>query len=239
LVVAEETINTGSEWRVWEVSRVRASPLKLVVKTDMAVRPEHGAEWRRLAGLQKRALRGREKKLARIAAELKRVKECAGLPRHVAEDAESLARRHLDAAVGLPPEAVAVALMWISAKAAGAPRPLDDFLRCSRADAQRVRRAVWRLMEVVKPERKPSLEDYVGVLAARVGLPAPVAKSALDILERNRRLLVGKNPWVWAAAALWLASPKRFGLLAVLAEAAGVSVAGVEDAAKKLKAQAK
>jgi len=46
LVVAEETIDTGPEWRVFderEKRRVRTAPLKLVVKTDMAVKPEHGA----------------------------------------------------------------------------------------------------------------------------------------------------------------------------------------------------
>jgi uncharacterized Zn finger protein (UPF0148 family) len=46
LVVAESTVDVGPEWRVFnerEKRRVRAAPLKLVVKTDMAVRPEHGA----------------------------------------------------------------------------------------------------------------------------------------------------------------------------------------------------
>jgi transcription initiation factor TFIIIB Brf1 subunit/transcription initiation factor TFIIB len=234
LVVVESAVDLRPEWRLSDVRRERAAPL--AVKTDMAVTPEHSAGWHMLAGLQKKALRGREKKLARIAAELKRIRECAGLPHHVAEEAESLARRHLDATVGLPPEAVAVALMWMAAKAAGAPRPLDDFLHCSRADAQRVRRAVWRLMEAVKLGRRLGIEDYVGMLAARVGLPAPVAKTALDILKRNRRLLAGKNPWVWAAAALWLAAPKEVGLLALLAEAAGASLEGVENAARRLRA---
>jgi hypothetical protein len=36
----------------------------------------------------------------------------------------------------------------------------------------------------------------VKTLEARAGLPASVAKGALDILERNRRILSGKNPWV-------------------------------------------
>ncbi|GEM_PF-2397408 len=44
LVVAEETIDTGPEWRSFDKEkRIRTAPLKLVVKTDMAVRLEHGA----------------------------------------------------------------------------------------------------------------------------------------------------------------------------------------------------
>jgi len=232
LVVVESAVDTRPEWRFVQVERERAAPL--AVKTDIAVKLEHGTEWRMLAGLQKKALRGREKKLARIAAELKRIKVCVGLPHHVVEEAESLVKKHLDAAVGLPPEAAAVALMWMAAKAAGVPRPLDDFLPCSRVDVEKVRRAVWRLMEAVRPAKTP-IEEYVKTVAARVGLPASVAKSAVDILERNRRLLVGKNPWVWAAAALWLVAPKRFGFLAALAEAAGASLEGIENAVKKLR----
>jgi transcription initiation factor TFIIIB Brf1 subunit/transcription initiation factor TFIIB len=59
----------------------------------------------------------------------------------------------------------------------------------------------WRLKEVMKLGRRP-IEDYVKTLAARVNLPAPVVKAAVELLERNRRVLAGKNPWVSAAAAL-------------------------------------
>jgi transcription initiation factor TFIIIB Brf1 subunit/transcription initiation factor TFIIB len=86
----------------------------------------------------------------------------------------------------------------------------------------------------VKQSRRPSVEDYVKTLAARVNLPAPVVKRALDILERNRRLLSGKNPWV-SAAALWLASFKRLGFLKALAEAAGTTTVSIRKAAGRMK----
>ncbi len=38
---------------------------------------------------------------------------------------------------------------------------------------------------------------------------------------------------MWAAAALWLAARRKPGLLEALAEAAGSSVVGVRDAARK------
>ncbi len=71
-------------------------------------------------------------------------------------------------------------------------------------------------------------------LAARVNLPASIARSAVELLERNRRLLFGKNPWA-SAAALWLASFKRLGLLKALAEAAGTTPTSIRKAAGRMK----
>ncbi len=93
----------------------------------------------------------------------------------------------------------------------------------------------WRLKEAMKLGRRPSAEDYVGTLAARVNLPGPVVKAAVELLERNRRVLAGKNPWVSAAAALWLASFKRLGLLKALAEAAGTTPVSIRKAAGRMR----
>jgi len=228
-------VDTGPEWCVFNQKRVGTAPLKLVIKTDMAVKPEHGARWRRLARFHRDTLHGRERRLAKIGGELRRVKECVGLPQHVAEEAEALVKKYFETVAGFPPEVVAVAVLWTAAKAAGMPRPLEDFLRCSKADERRVRRVAWRLKEAVKLGGKPSIEDYVRTLAARVNLPAPVVKAAVELLERNRRLLFGKNPWVSAAAALWLASFKKLGLLKRLAEAAGTTPASIRKAAGRMR----
>ncbi len=79
-----------------------------------------------------------------------------------------------------------------------------------KADEERVRKAAWRLKEA-RLGRRP-IEDCVKTLAAGVDLPASIARSAVELLERSRRVLAGKNPWV-TAAALWLASFKMLGLL--------------------------
>jgi transcription initiation factor TFIIB len=207
LVVAEAVVDVGPEWRSLDKEkRVRSAPFKLVVKTDMAVKPEHGMRWRRLARFHRETLHGYERRLVKIGGEIRRIRECAGLPESVVEEAESLVKKYFDVVGGFPPEVVAVAVLWTAAKAAGAPRPLGDLLRCSKVDERRVRRVAWRLKEVMKLGRRLSIEDYVGALAARVNLPASIVKAAVELLERNRRLLFGKNPWVSAAAALWLAS---------------------------------
>jgi transcription initiation factor TFIIIB Brf1 subunit/transcription initiation factor TFIIB len=201
----------------------------------MAVKPEHGVQWRRLAKFHRDTLHGYERRLSAIGAELKRIRECAGLPQSVTEEAESLVKKYFDVVGSLPPEVVAVAVLWTAAKVAGVPRPLEDFLKCSKAEERRVRKAAWRLKEEMRLGRRPSLEDYVKTLAARVNLPAAVVKAAVELLEKNRRVLFGKNPWVWAAAALWLASFKKLGLLKALAEAAGTTPASVRNAANRLR----
>jgi transcription initiation factor TFIIIB Brf1 subunit/transcription initiation factor TFIIB len=211
-----------------------AKTAPLVIKTDMAVKPEHGVQWRRLARFHRETLHGRERRLVKIGAELKRVKECVGLPQHAVEEAEALVKKYFDLVAGFPPEVVAVAVLWTAAKAAGAPRPLEDFLKCSKASERRVRKAAWRLKEEARLGRRP-IEDYVKALAARVNLPAPVVKSAVELLERNRRVLFGKNPWVSAAAALWLASLKRLGFLKALAEAAGTTPVSIRKAAGRMR----
>jgi transcription initiation factor TFIIIB Brf1 subunit/transcription initiation factor TFIIB len=153
----------------------------------------------------------------------------------VAEEAEAFVRQFFEVVAGFPPEVVAVAVLWTAAKATNAPRPLEDFLKCSKADESRVRKAAWRLKEVMKQSRSPSIEDYVKTLAVRVNLPAPIVKAAVELLEKNRKVLAGKNPWVWAAAALWLASFKKLGLLKALAEAAGTTTVSIRKAADRMK----
>ena len=103
-------------------------------------------------------------------------------------------KKYFEVVAGFPPEVVAVAVLWTATKVSGGPRPLEDFLKCSKAEERRSRRVAWRLKEEMRLGGKPSIKDYVKTLAARVGLPAPVVKSAVELLERNRRLLSGKNP---------------------------------------------
>jgi len=236
LVVAEAAVDMGPKWRSFDKEkRVRTAPFRLVVKTDMAVRPEHGVQWRRLARFHRETLHGFERRLVKIGAELRRIRECVGLPQSVVEEAEALVKKYFDTVAGFPPEVVAVAVLWTAAKAAGMPRPLEDFLKCSKASERRVRRVAWRLKEVMKLGRRPSIEDYVKMLAARVNLPAAVVKAAVELLERNRRVLFGKNPWVSAAAALWLASFKKLGLLKALAEASGATTVSIRKAAGRMR----
>jgi transcription initiation factor TFIIIB Brf1 subunit/transcription initiation factor TFIIB len=206
-----------------------------VNKTEIGVKAGHGPRWLALAGFYRDALHGREARLAAIGAEVSRVRECAGAPHRVAEAAMALVRRHIYELEGLSAGAIAVAALWLAARDLGEPRPLGDFLKCSKADKSAVKRAAWRLDELVRG-RRPPLEEYVKAVAARARLPAPVVRRALEILAGNRKAVVGRNPWVLAAAALWLATYKEHGMPIRLANAAGATVEGVKNAARCIKA---
>ena len=225
-------VDVGPEWRAYDASqlvRIRAAPLKLVSKTEIGVKAEHGARWLALASFYRDTLDWREARLASIGAEIGRVRECAGAPHRVAEAALALVRRHVHDLEGLSAGAVAVAALWLAARDLGGPRPLGDFLKCSKADKSAVRRAAWRLEEAARG-RRPPLEEYVRIVAARAGLPASYVRRALEILEENRRDAAGRNPWVLAAASLWLVTYKEYGMLMRLA--AGATVEGVKNAAR-------
>ena len=64
-----------------------------------------------------------------------------------------------------------------------------------------------------------------------VNLLASLVETALETLERNRRLLPSKNPWVWAA--LWPASFRRLGLLTMLPEATAPSIRNAASRMRK------
>jgi hypothetical protein len=61
--------------------------------------------------LYRETLHGYERRLAEIGGELKRIRECAGLPQHVVEEAEALLKKYFDVVGSLPPEVAAVALL--------------------------------------------------------------------------------------------------------------------------------
>jgi transcription initiation factor TFIIIB Brf1 subunit/transcription initiation factor TFIIB len=50
-------------------------------------------QWRRLAKFHRDTLHGRERRLVKIGGELKRIRECVGLPQRAVEEAEALVKR--------------------------------------------------------------------------------------------------------------------------------------------------
>ena len=184
--------------------------------------------------IKARAQTSHETNLARAAQELERLKGLTGAPRPCVEQALEIYKQALkkELATGWPVEAMAAAALYMACRMLKTPRPLDELMRFAR-DKAALRRAAWRLNELLKG-RRPPLEEYVKAVAARAGLPAAHVRRALEILEDNRKAVVGRNPWVMAAAALWLATYRR-GMLKRLAEAAGVSNVSIKNTARRMK----
>ncbi len=224
LVVGNATDVGAEQWGV---------PLKVANATVISAGPGHGLKWLALAKFQRGTLHGRERTLKTIQAEVMRLRSCVGLPQHIADEALIILRKHLDVAGGRP-EALALAALWLAARRAGVLRPLKEFLKCGRARRAEIWRAARKLVEAAKIVGRPNIKDYVRAVAARAGASAFVVEKALEIAERNRKLLAGKNPWVYAAAVLYVANKKR-GITA-FARAAGVTEVSVREAAKRLRA---
>ena len=94
--------------------RIRAAPLRLVNKTEIGMKAEHGPRWLALASFNRDALHGKEMRLASIGAEISRIRECAGAPHRVAEAAIALVRRHIYELEGLSAGAIAAAALWLA-----------------------------------------------------------------------------------------------------------------------------
>jgi hypothetical protein len=75
--------------------------------------PAHvsGTIFRRLIDVFTERLHGYERRLAEIGGELKRIKECVGLPQHVMEETEALLEKYFDVVESLPSEVAAAALL--------------------------------------------------------------------------------------------------------------------------------
>ena len=81
------------------------------------------------------------------------------------------------------------------------PRPISDFETYVES-LEKMKRIIRELSALVK--NVPRLEHYVAVIVARLNIPPFAAKSAIELLQRNKKVLQGRNPWAAAAAALWL-----------------------------------
>jgi len=68
------------------------------------------------------------------------------------------------------------------------------------------------------------------------GAPHRVAEAARALVRRHVHDLEGLSAGAMAAAALWLAAYKEYGMLIRLAEAAGATVVGVKNAARRIRA---
>jgi transcription initiation factor TFIIB len=151
--------------------------------------------WTRLRKYRKDILRT---KYVVLEEEVKRLMAQLNLPRSCADNALKLAKQLTGS--GYSPQALAAAALFLSCRMLKSPRPISDF--AGYVDIERMRKVIRELSALVK--NVPRLEYYVAVITARLNIPPSAARTAVELLQKNKKVLQGRNPWAAAAAALWL-----------------------------------
>ena len=170
-------------------------PKTYFMDKDFRNRTIFDIRWTRLRKFRKDVLSMR---YVALEGEIKRLASQLNLPQSCADNALELAKQL--AGSGYSPQALAAAALFLSCRMLKSPRPINDF--SDYVDIERMRRVIRELSALVK--NVPRLEYYVAVITARLNIPPSVARSAVELLQRNKKVLQGRNPWAAAAAALWL-----------------------------------
>jgi transcription initiation factor TFIIB len=152
--------------------------------------------WARLKKYQKDVLKLR---YVALEEEITRLATALNIPQSCAENAAKLASKLVGS--GYSPQALAAAALILSCRMLKMPRPISDFVNYV-DNIEKMKRTLRELVALVKTP--PRLEYYLAIIVARTNVPPLVAKSAMELLQRNRKVLQGRNPWAAAAAALWL-----------------------------------
>ncbi len=232
-VIAEHVIDRGPEWRAFTAEekerRSRAgapltatlhdSGLSTVIdwydrdatgkKLDLKKRLEliRMRKWHTRTRMQSSI----DRNLAQAIAELERIAEQLGLPRVVREEAAIIYRKAVEKELvrGRAIESVVAAALYAACRIHRIPRTLDEiakYTRSGRKEVARCYRLLVRELGLKIPLVDPA--DYAHRIATMLGLSGATVRTAIEIIEKARRLGItaGKDPAGIAAAAVYIAA---------------------------------
>ena len=233
LVVEEETIDPGPEWRAFnheerqEKSRVGAPTTQtmhdkgLTTTIDWKDKDAYGrsisskkrSQMHRLRKWQER-IRTKdagERNLQFALSEIDRMASALGVPRSVREVASVIYRRALkeDLIRGRSIEGVATAALYAACRKEGIPRSLEEISEVSRVNRKEIGRTYRYISQELGLEMKPvDPKKYVPRFCSELSLSEEVQTQANEIIETTAEegLLSGKSPTGYAAAAIYAAS---------------------------------
>jgi transcription initiation factor TFIIIB Brf1 subunit/transcription initiation factor TFIIB len=136
---------------------------------------------------------------AALQEEMLRLAAALSIPQSCVENAITIAKQFVGS--GYSPQALAAAALILSCRMLKKPRPISDFVNYV-DNIEKMKKILRDLSTLTKTP--PQLESYVMIIASRINVPPIVAKSAVELLQKNKKVLQGRNPWAAAAAALWL-----------------------------------
>ncbi|GGL48226.1 transcription initiation factor IIB [Halocalculus aciditolerans] len=225
LVVAEDAIDRGPEWRSFQdgPNRERTGAPLTRSRHDRGLSTEIGRQTR-VKGRKRRRLARmrREHNRARIATkqdrntvyaftEIRRVVSQLSLPYDVRDQACALydSARNEDLLRGRSLEGFAAAAVYAVCRQRGVARTVDEVLDVARADRREFRAAYDAMnRELGLPTGPIDPRDYLPRFASELGLDAAVERHARRLLldlEADTNL-AGRNPGGVAAACLYTAS---------------------------------
>ena len=233
LVVEEDEIDHGPEWRAFDSSerdnksRVGAPTTQMMHDKGLSTNigwQNKDAYGNSLSSRQREKMQrlrtwnerfrtrdSKERNLKQALGEIDRMASALGLPENVRETASVIYRRALseDLLPGRSIEGVATAALYAAARQAGTPRSLDELETVSRVDRMELTRTYRYVVRELRLEVKPAdPEQYVPRFASELGLSDEAERRARQLLQTAKRSAVhsGKSPVGLAAAAVYAAS---------------------------------
>ncbi len=252
LVVDEQRIDTGPEWRACDRDeRKRTGAALTAARHDRGLSTEigHGAgangstlsgrKRRQLARLRREHSRGRfrskaERNLAQGLGEVRRIAGVLELSETIRDQACQLFRsaQREDLLPGRSIEAMAAASVYSACRCNGLSRTLEDVTELARVKYWRVRNAYKTVnADLGLPAAPVTPREFVPRLASDLEVPDRIRHRARELAERaeSAGITRGVRPSGFAAACLYKAGREDGGCLtqSAVAEAANVSATTV------------
>ena len=227
LVVGEDFLDRGPEWRPSETSRERTgAPLTrarhdrgLSTQIGYGGRGFTGRKRRRLARLRtqhRRAIVGSKADRNRVYAfvEIRRITTALGLPDSARDQACVLFARAQDAGLlpGRSVEGFAAAAVYAACRIGGLSRTREEVAGVARASEGELDAAYQSMNREIGLATGPiDPREYLPRFASELDLPSPIERRAAEFVGElhERGLVAGRNPGGIAAACLYAAAKDR------------------------------
>ncbi len=230
LILEEETIDRGPEWRAFNASE-RDSKSRVGAPTTQTMHDKGlttSIDWKnqdaygRSLSSEKRSQMNRlrkwqerirtkdagERNLQFALSETDRMASSLGVPRSIREVASVLYRRALeeDLIRGRSIEGVATSTLYAACRMEGIPRSLDEVAVVSRVDRMEIGRTYRYISKELGLEMEPvDPKKYVPRFCSELELSEEVQVKANEIIDTTaeKGMLSGKSPTGYAAAAIY------------------------------------
>jgi len=229
LVVKEEMIDTGQEWRAFDSEqmskRARGGAPLTFTKHDKGMTTEIGkglgelykvpakkrAQYYRLTKWHKRLIKSKDRNLSFALNELQRIVSFLNLPRSIHE---RIARYYEEAVNkglvrGRSIESVIASLTYAVSREFDSPRTLDEISEASGVEKREIGRTYRYIARELNVRILPADPvTFVPRFCSMLGLSDRVQAKSIEILKKAKRYEItsGKGPTGVAAAAIYVAS---------------------------------